>query len=210
MISLSVTLSSYDSRTNYNISVAWSETLPNSCSGEAGDSHRERYTPNKEYSITNLNAGSDYDIVVAITNVAGSITSNGITVTTMTKGNLYNVHQLSPFSSVPSDTPVNIMTSNLTIETTSSITITWKPVPCIHRNGDISGYVVVYRERNGGPVSTERITGTTEVKITGLQLSTEYEIAIAAFNSVGTGPFTNGSFDTDATMLSSSGIYCLD
>ena len=82
-ISLSVSISNYDSRTSYNISVAWSETLPNSCSG-AGDFYRERYTPNKEYNIVNLNGGSDYDIVVTISNVAGNVTSDRITVTTIT------------------------------------------------------------------------------------------------------------------------------
>ena len=83
-ISLSVSISNYDSRTSYNISVALSETLPNSCSGAAGDFSTERYTPNKEYNIVNLNGGSDYDIVVTISNVAGNVTSDRITVTTIT------------------------------------------------------------------------------------------------------------------------------
>ena len=84
-ISLSVSISNYDSRTSYNISVAWSETLASSCSGAAGDFYREQYTPDKEYSIVNLNGGSDYDIVVTISNVAGNVTSNR---TTITRGNL--------------------------------------------------------------------------------------------------------------------------
>ena len=83
-ISLSVSISNYDSRTSYNISVAWSETLPNTCSGAAGDLYREQYIPHQEYSIVNLNGGSDYDIVVTISNVAGNVTSDRITVTTIT------------------------------------------------------------------------------------------------------------------------------
>ena len=69
--------------------MAWSETLPNTCSG-AGDFHREQYTPNKEYNIVNLNGGSDYDIVVTISNAAGNVTSDRITVITITvaRGNL--------------------------------------------------------------------------------------------------------------------------
>ena len=112
------------------------------------------------------------------------------------------------FSPVPSAAPVNVMASNLTVETTSSITITWKPLPCIDRNGDIGGYVLMYRELSSGLVNSERITDATEVEITGLKLSTQYDISVAAFNSVGTGPFTNASFDTDVTIPSSSGSYC--
>ena len=112
------------------------------------------------------------------------------------------------FSPVPSAAPVNVMASNLTVETTSSITITWKPLPCMHQSRDFGGYVVMYRELSSGLVNRERITDATEVEITGLKLSTQYDISVAAFNSVGTGPFTNGSFDTDVTIPPSSGSYC--
>ena len=97
---------------------------------------------------------------------------------------------------VPSAAPVDVVISNQTIETTSSITVRWEPVPCTHRNGDISGYIVMFRELDSGSVYLERRTSGTEVKVTGLKPSTQYEISVAAINSIGTGPIINTSFDT--------------
>ena len=66
------------------------------------------------------------------------------------------------------------MASNLTVETTSSITITWKPLPCMHQSGDFGGYVVIYRELSSGLVNSERITDATEVEITDYQHNTRF------------------------------------
>ena len=69
----------------------------------------------------------------------------------------------------------------------------WGPVPCDHRNGNITGYVVRYRIYSGGVFRNETTGGSTmEFTITGLEPSTEYEIKVAAFN-VAVGPFTDES-----------------
>ena len=66
----------------------------------------------------------------------------------------------------------------------------------MYRNGLITGYVIRYKELNTGLVSNKTIAGDNMrmFEITGLKSSTQYEIKIAAVNSVGTG-FTNKSID---------------
>ena len=73
--------------------------------------------------------------------------------------------------------------------TASSITVQWEPVDCIHQNGDITGYLVLYS-------GEEDLTGSLavsqdEVTITGLSSSTNYFIEVAAVNSVDTGNFSD-------------------
>ena len=77
--------------------------------------------------------------------------------------------------------------------TSTSITVMWGPVPCDHRNGNITGYVVRYRIHASGIFRNETTGGSTmEFTITGLEPSTEYEIKVAAF-TVSVGPFTDES-----------------
>ena len=73
-------------------------------------------------------------------------------------------------------------------------------MPCIHRNGKITGYVIQYKEVDGGVFINESVTGDhKEASITGLKSSTFYDIRIAAVNSVGTGSFTNMSFNASTS-----------
>ena len=79
-ISLSVSISNYDSNTHYNITVTWIETFLNLCSDEM-DHYIEEYIPTMEYNI--MKNYADYNITVTITNAAGSITSDVVSVTLM-------------------------------------------------------------------------------------------------------------------------------
>ena len=89
----------------------------------------------------------------------------------------------------PSGAPADLIFLN---STSSTISIQWKAVPCIHRNGRITGYMIQYMEVGGGVFINESVTGDQrETSITGLKSSTFYDIRIAAVNSVGTGPFTS-------------------
>ena len=98
------------------------------------------------------------------------------------------------FSAVPSAAPANF---SLVSQTPTSVTVTWEPVLCMYHNGVITGYVIKYKELNTGLVGNKTIAGHNMrvFEITGLKPSTQYEIKIAAVNSVGTGPFTNKSID---------------
>jgi len=96
----------------------------------------------------------------------------------------------------PSAPPTSVSTSDVTF---SSITVRWGRVDCIHRNGDITGYSVRYGIQGSETTQTLTVSGgaTTNATISGLDSSTNYEIAVAAVNSAGTGMYTN--FTTQMT-----------
>ena len=73
--------------------------------------------------------------------------------------------------------------------TSSSITVQWGAVPCIHRNGNITGYSVQYGVLGSGSILVISVSGgsVTQVTISNLISSTFYSIQVAAVNSEGTG-----------------------
>ena len=93
------------------------------------------------------------------------------------------------FSPVPSYSPTSFQ---VTDRHSSSITVQWGAVDCIHRNGDITGYSVRYGVQGSGSTQTESVSGgaTTEATIFGLTHSTTYEIEVAAVNSAGIGVYS--------------------
>ena len=94
------------------------------------------------------------------------------------------------FSPAPSAPPTFINASDVT---SSSITVQWGPVDCIHKNGDITGYSVRYGVQGSGSTQTLLISGgaTAEIVISGLDSVTNYSIEVAAVNSAGIGPYSN-------------------
>ena len=93
----------------------------------------------------------------------------------------------------PSAPPTSVSVSAVT---SSSITVQWGAVDCIHRNGDITGYSVRYGEVGSGSTQTVSISGVsvTEATISSLMPSMTYSIRMAAENSAGTGDFSNITF----------------
>ena len=89
---------------------------------------------------------------------------------------------------VPSAPPDSVSISEVT---SSSITVQWEMVPCIHHNGDITGYSVQYT--GGGSTQTVSVSGesTTEATITELTASTSFSVGVAAVNDAGTGPYSS-------------------
>ena len=73
--------------------------------------------------------------------------------------------------------------------TSSSITVQWGAVPCIHRNGNITGYSVQYGVLGSGSILVISVSGgsVTQLTISSLISSTFYSIQVAAVNSEGTG-----------------------
>ena len=71
--------------------------------------------------------------------------------------------------------------------TSSSITVQWGLVDCIHRNGDITGYSVQYVSEN---VSVSGDSSGGMYVISGLMPSTAYSIQVAANTSAGTGSYS--------------------
>ena len=104
------------------------------------------------------------------------------------------------FPPVPSAPPTSVNVSDVT---NSSITVQWKAVDCIHRNGDITGYSVLYGVQGSGntrSMSVSRGT-TTKATISGLSATTPYTIEVAAVNSAGIGMYSS------PTAVSTSGTF---
>ena len=64
---------------------------------------------------------------------------------------------------------------------------------CIHRNGNITGYVVQYGVQGSGSVQRKNVSGgaSMEATLTGLTENSTYYIEVAAANSAGIGNFSN-------------------
>ena len=115
-------------------------------------------------------------------------------------------------SAPPSEVEVTDMTS-------STITAQWGEVPCIHQNGDITGYSVQYGVEGSGNTQTQIATGNG-AEIPGLVTSTNYTVQVAAITSAGVGEYSDPplivntestfscSFTTDTYMPFSSFHSC--
>ena len=89
---------------------------------------------------------------------------------------------------VPSAAPTSVRTFS---DSSSSITVQWEMVPCIHRNGDITGYSVQYGVVGSGSTQTVSVSGDTrQTTIFGLRPSRTYSIQVTAVNSAGTGLYS--------------------
>ena len=98
-----------------------------------------------------------------------------------------NLCYLTILCAVPSSAPTSVSATS----TPTTITVQWGMVPCIHRNGEITGYSVRYS--GGGSTDTVSVSGANarQTTISGLTPSTDYTIEVAAVNSVGTGPYSS-------------------
>ena len=91
----------------------------------------------------------------------------------------------------PSAAPTSVSVSDVT---SSSITVQWGAVDCIHRNGDITGYSVRYGVQGSavGDRTVEMVSGDSSgvmYVISGLSAATVYEVA--AVNSAGNGVYSD-------------------
>ena len=84
-------------------------------------------------------------------------------------------------SPAPSAPPTSVSVSEVT---SSSITVQWGPVACADRNGDITGYLVRYKETMTGPTNIP-VSDVTEYTIIDLKPSTAYTVRVGAVNSAG-------------------------
>ena len=89
------------------------------------------------------------------------------------------------YALAPSEAPLHVRKLK---ETSSSITVQWEPVKCIHRNGDITHYNVRYKKEGSAHAPT--ISLSREMTITGLDMSSNYTIEVAAVNNAGIGIYS--------------------
>ena len=90
---------------------------------------------------------------------------------------------------VPSAAPTSVITSS---DSSSSITVQWGMVPCIHHNGDITGYSIQYGVVRSGSIQIMSVleSDTSQTTISGLRPATTYSIQVAAVNSAGIGVYS--------------------
>ena len=102
----------------------------------------------------------------------------------------------------PSSAPTSVSVSEVT---SSSITVQWGAVDCIHRNGDITGCSVRYGVQGNGSTQTVSVSGggAAMTTISGLESSTTYSIQVAAVNNAGTGVYSSPS-----TAIETDGKIC--
>ncbi len=81
----------------------------------------------------------------------------------------------------------------------TSILLSWEPLPVDDRNGVILGYNVTYMSSDNDLVDNTTID--TMINITDLLVYTNYTISVAAYTSIGSGPF-----DSIVVITDSSGI----
>ena len=75
------------------------------------------------------------------------------------------------------------------------IVVTWGQIPCLERNGEITGYVV--RASNDGEVAASTSVGVANAAtLTGLSPLQTYALSVAAVNSEGTGMHSSPVFVT--------------
>ena len=98
-------------------------------------------------------------------------------------------------SPAPSDGPASVTAGTVTA---NSITVQWEEVPCLHRNGEITGYTVV--ATTGEMVKSVDVDvdddDGRETTVSGLTPNTQYSVSVAAVNSAGTGPASSIDIET--------------
>ena len=167
--------------------VQWQRDTSVGCSN-MDEGSKTRSGSFNSYEITGLQPDSRYVITVTVFNTAGSVYDQATAMTLEAGKREINLNLslfLPLFSAAPSRSLSFIRSS--TRVTASSITVQWREIPCVHRNGEISYRVLTVRN---GMVETFDVPGDTrEATITGLSPSTQYTVQVAAVNSAGTGPF---------------------
>ena len=163
------------------VEISWNRTISSQCPFK--EENNAIISACKESTtIDGLDEYTTYLIQVSVRNDA---VSDAITVTTKESGNTEKTN----YSAAPTSSLTSL---SFIASTASSITIQWEPVPCVHRNGIITGYMIKMTEYDGEEFMYSYTNGEQrEAEITGLEPSTQYEIQVAAVNSVGIGPFTN-------------------
>ena len=99
-------------------------------------------------------------------------------------------------SPAPSAGPASVTNGTVTAR---SITVQWEEVPCLHRNGEITGYTVV--ARTSGEDDKTMNGNARSVTVSGLEPSTQYTVLVAAVNGAGTSEPTSIMVETGGELV---------
>ena len=184
------------SNTGGSESVSYTVVWQRNTSGDCSDEDQGNYTitdGSTNYDIMNLEEDSSYSIEVTASNTLGNETSETITGTTLTAGEIWKLRRYQQYcclSSVPTAAPESVTALSVT---SSTITVQWGMVPCIHQNGPITGYSVRYGVMGSEERETVTVSGASETEtiISDLTSSTTYVVQAAAVNGNGTGVYSS-------------------
>ena len=97
-------------------------------------------------------------------------------------------------SPAPSAGPTSVTAGTVTA---NSITVQWEEVPCLHRNGEITGYTIVARTSGEDDRVVNVNDGNARSAIVSeLTSETQYTVSVAAVNGAGTGPASSIDIET--------------
>lgn len=169
-----------------DVMIIWNKALANQCT--ENDTDIENFAHGQTpYIITGLKEFTEYNITVCIN---GSVCAYKSVMTDEAGICLlqYKIGFHFHFNSLAPTAPPEAISFEDSSPT--SITISWDPVPCGHRNGNITSYVVMFRENGSNMFHNRTSTGIKlRFEITGLEPSTQYELKVAGV-TVAAGPFT--------------------
>ena len=102
--------------------------------------------------------------------------------------NVYMLLFLSLFS-VPQAAPTFLQVNFGDNE--GELHVDWSPIAsCVDYGGPITGYVIQYKAVNEATFTEQEVGVVLTWTLTGLQLSTVYQVKVAAKTRMGVGPFT--------------------
>ena len=81
----------------------------------------------------------------------------------------------------------------------TSILVAWSPPPEDDQNGIILGYNITYFVINDEISVVSRSVASTSINIIDLSIYTEYNISVAAYTIIGTGPYDSILVRTDSS-----------
>ena len=89
----------------------------------------------------------------------------------------------------PSAPPTSVRVS---VVNSTTISVQWGPVHCIHQNGEITWFSLRYGEAGNRDTETLFVSGgsVTQSTISSLLPSTNYSVQVAGVNSDGTGVYS--------------------
>ncbi|XP_038066629.1 receptor-type tyrosine-protein phosphatase delta-like [Patiria miniata] len=146
------------------------------CQPQTEPTQIHRTVNDTNVNITSMHAYSTYSVQVVPANNAGEKYMNNKTVTTD--------------EGVPLAAPVldTMLPSN------QSVRVSWHPIPCGKRGGNITGYTYELRDASGSMVKTADTTAES-VEVDGLSQGASYLFRLWAFTRVGPGPWKEGDFE---------------
>ena len=213
-VTITWTLSTETTASSYNISYTNTDcfNISDTISGVNGS----------QYTLTGLEEGTEYSITLTASVVVEGNTGDALTEEqTMEEEQIIEDSVLATtnvtgwfiyfsllycdcllYDTAPSAPPTDV---RVLVNSSTTITVQWGEVPCIHQNGEITGYSVQYVAVGSSEPQSMVVSGDSNggmEMIYGLIKQTVYTVHVAAVNSAGTGEYSDPlTFETPDSEL---------